>query len=166
MPNQPMPNQKYDIWMQAAIEQAYKARDIDEVPVGAVVVLDNEIIGMGHNCPISASDPTSHAEIIAIRDACKRMDNYRLPEAELIVTLEPCSMCIGAMIHARIKNLVFGASDPKTGAAGGVSDLVHVEQHKHNMGIISGVMESQCRELLQDFFKQKRLAAKLKKQVG
>lgn len=158
-----MPNKEYDIWMQAALEQAYKARDIDEVPVGAVVVLDNQIVGVGHNCPISTSDPTAHAEIMAIRDACSRINNYRLPDMELVVTLEPCSMCIGAMIHARIESLVFGAPDPKTGAAGGVSDLVHIEQHKHNMNIVSGVMELQCRELLQNFFKQKRLAAKLKK---
>ncbi len=149
--------------MQAALEQAYIARDKDEVPVGAVVVIDGEIIGIGHNSPITESDPTSHAEINAIRDACTKLGNYRLPGAELYVTLEPCSMCIGAMIHARIKTLVFGASDPKTGAAGGVSDLINIEQHKHKMKMVSGVMETECRKLLQNFFKQKRLQAKANK---
>ena len=158
-----MTSTNHQHYMQAALEQAYIARDIDEVPVGAVVVLDGEIIGVGHNASISASDPTSHAEINAIRSACEKVGNYRLPGAELYVTLEPCSMCVGAMIHARIKVLVFGASDPKTGAAGGVSDLVNVEQHKHKMEVVSGVMEAECRELLQSFFKQKRLQAKANK---
>ncbi len=161
-----MPNSNHQTFMQIALEQAYKARDIDEVPVGAIVVLDGEVIGVGHNSPISASDPTSHAEINAIRDACSKVGNYRLPEAELYVTLEPCSMCIGAMIHARIKTLVFGALDPKTGAAGGVSDLVNIEQHKHKMDVVNGIMESECRELLQDFFKQKRLAVKARKKIS
>ncbi|THB74052.1 MAG: tRNA adenosine(34) deaminase TadA [Gammaproteobacteria bacterium] len=153
----------HQYYMQIAIEQAHIARDKDEVPVGAVVVLDGEIVGVGHNSSITASDSTSHAEINAIRAACEKVGNYRLPEAELFVTLEPCSMCVGAMIHARIKTLVFGASDPKTGAAGGVSDLVNIEQHKHKMEVVSGVLDTECRELLQNFFKQKRLQAKANK---
>ncbi len=145
-----------ELWMRKAIEYAIKAQETGEVPVGAIIVKDNTIIGTGYNRPIQTNDPTSHAEIMAIRDAANNLNNYRIPGTTLFVTLEPCSMCVGAMIHSRIKRLVFGASDPKTGAVGGVSNLLDINQHKHHIEFTSGILKYQCGEILKSFFKLRR----------
>ena len=149
-----MNNDEY--WMQRALELARKAESEDEVPVGAVIVRDDQLIAEGWNRPIQSHDATAHAEIIAMREAGLRLQNYRLVDTALYVTLEPCSMCVGAMIHARIKRLVFAAYDPKTGAAGSALDLVHAEPHNHRILVTGGVLEAESRELLQDFFRKRR----------
>ena len=143
-------------YMQRAFELAQQAKTNDEVPVGAVVVLNDEIIGEGANQPISANDPTAHAEIIALRNAGNHVGNYRLPEATVYVTLEPCAMCAGAMVHARICKLIYAADDPKTGACGSVFDLLQMDELNHKVEIEKGLLEEECRSLLQNFFKSKR----------
>lgn len=143
-------------WMREALKLAAKAEELGEVPVGAVVVLDNELAGKGWNQSITARDPSAHAEIIAIRNASKRVKNYRLCNATLYVTLEPCTMCAGAMIHARIKRLVFGTADPKTGAAGSVFNLLQSGQLNHKVEISSGILAGECSNILQNFFKDRR----------
>jgi tRNA(adenine34) deaminase len=143
-------------WMLAALAQAQAAGAAGEVPVGAVVVRDGQIIGLGRNAPIQTSDPTAHAEIAALRAAAQHLGNYRLDDCELFVTLEPCTMCAGAMLHARIKRVVFGAPDPKTGAAGSVSNVFAVPQLNHQTQVQGGVLQDACARLLQDFFKQQR----------
>lgn len=142
--------------MTRALELARQARDHGEVPVGAIVVHDGAVIGEGFNQPISLADPSAHAEMQAIRSAARRLDNYRLLDATLYVTLEPCAMCAGAMVHARIKRLVYGAADPKTGATGSVFNLVQSEQLNHRLEVEGGVMEKECGELLKDFFRKRR----------
>lgn len=127
-----------------------------EVPVGAVVVLDGEIIGEGYNAPISHHDPSAHAEIRAMRAAAQRLGNYRLAETSLYVTLEPCAMCAGAMMHARIARVVFGASDPKTGACGSVVNLFSEAQLNHHAEVTGGVLADECAELLRNFFQTRR----------
>lgn len=153
---QPPLNGNDEQWMQYALRLAEQAASVDEVPVGAVLVHDNKAIGEGYNQPIALSDPTAHAEIIALRTAGSTLGNYRLPGSTLYVTLEPCSMCAGAMLHARIERLVFGATDPKTGVVGGVMNLFEVHQWNHQIACTSGVLEEPCRKLLQSFFKEKR----------
>ncbi len=145
------------VFMRQALLLAKQAEATGEVPVGAMVVVNNEIVGQGFNCPIATSDSTAHAEIIALRAAAKKMGNYRLPEATLYVTLEPCVMCVGAMLHARIKRLVFGAIDPKTGAV--ISLFKILDEHKLNHKIIfqGGVLALECGKILSDFFRNKRL---------
>lgn len=143
-------------FMQTALDLARQAGADGEVPVGAVVVLDGEIIGRGANAPIARHDPTAHAEIQALRDAASRVGNYRLPGSTLYVTLEPCAMCAGAMVHARVARLVYGCSDPKTGAAGSVFDLVRTDELNHRIEVVSGVFENESRELLQAFFRARR----------
>ena len=143
-------------WMQKAIEFARKAEAEDEVPVGAIIVKDNQLIAEAWNQPIQSNDPTAHAEIVAMRKAGQALNNYRLIDTTLYVTLEPCSMCVGAMIHARIKRLVFGAYDPKTGAAGSAIELIQSDKHNHSVEVVAGVMEEECREMLQAFFRMKR----------
>jgi len=144
-------------YMRLTIKEAEKAGQIDEVPVGAVLVAKNgEILSTAHNRVISHNDPTAHAEMLALRDASEKINNYRLIDTILYVTLEPCIMCIGALIHARILTLVFGAKDPKWGAAGSLYNLVKDKRLNHKIELISGVYESECASLLQDFFKQKR----------
>jgi len=143
-------------WMRQAIELANKAASEDEVPVGAVIVKNNQLIGEGWNQPIQSHDPCAHAEIMAIRDAGQALNNYRLIDTTLYVSLEPCSMCVGAMIHARIKRIVFGAYDLKTGAAGSALNLVDDPVHNHKIDVLGGVLEVECRQLLQMFFKRKR----------
>ncbi len=143
--------------MQRAYELALKAREHDEVPVGAVIVLDDQIIGEGWNQPISSHDPTAHAEIIALRQAGQTINNYRLSGATMYVTLEPCAMCAGALVHARLAKLVFATEDPKTGACGSVLDIIQHDALNHKVEIEHGTMQDECRTLLQDFFKQKRL---------
>ena len=142
--------------MYEALALAEHAEDQNEVPVGAVIVLDNKVIGKGWNQPISRNDPSAHAEIIAIRDAANKVNNYRLLDTTLYVTLEPCLMCVGAILHARIKKLVFGAFDPKTGAVSSVFNLLSDSRHNHNVEIQGGILETQCAEMLQAFFKKRR----------
>lgn len=143
-------------WMQRAFELAQKAKEHDEVPVGAVIVYEDKIIGEGWNQPITSHDPTAHAEIIALRDAGNNVGNYRLPDATMYVTLEPCAMCAGAIVHARIAKLVFAAADPKTGACGSIFNLLQTEELNHKVEIDKGIMEDECRLLIQTFFKEKR----------
>lgn len=143
--------------MRRALQLAKQAEALNEVPVGAVVVMDNEIIGEGFNRPIMNNDPTAHAEIIALRQAAKKLDNYRLPEVTLYVTLEPCMMCVGAMLHARIKNLVFGAFDPKTGAVASAFKILDEKNLNHKIEFSSGILADECGKILSDFFSKRRL---------
>jgi tRNA(adenine34) deaminase len=147
----------YDEWMAAALEEAACARDAGEVPIGAVVVSDGEIVGRGFNQPISSGDPTAHAEIVAIRDAARRVGNYRLTGAVLCVTIEPCLMCIGAMVHARIATVVYGAVEPRTGAAVSTVRGAELPGLNHRVDIVGGVREDACRELMQAFFRERRV---------
>lgn len=142
--------------MQLALAQAALAGAAGEVPVGAVVIRDGVVIACGHNAPIANHDPSAHAEMQALRAAARILGNYRLPECELFVTLEPCAMCAGAMLHARLKRVVFGASDPKTGAAGSVVDLFAQARLNHQTAVQGGVLAQSCAAVLQDFFKQRR----------
>ena len=143
-------------WMQEAINLAQYAATQQEVPVGAILVHEGKVIGQGWNQPISTNDPSAHAEIIALRNAAARVKNYRLLHTTMYVTLEPCVMCVGAMLHARIEKLVFGAHDPKTGAAGTVFNLLENEQHNHQVKTIGGVLEQQCADVLKEFFSLRR----------
>ena len=143
--------------MQAALDQARQAGTQGEVPVGAVVVLDGEIVGRGFNQPIGRNDPTAHAEIVALREAGQILGNYRLPGCQLYVTLEPCAMCSGAIIHARISRVVFGARDPKTGAAGSVIDLYAESRLNHHLTVSGGVLACECSQLLSAFFAARRI---------
>jgi tRNA(adenine34) deaminase len=143
-------------FMREALAFAREAGAAGEVPVGAVVVCGDEIVGRGYNRPITSHDPTAHAEIVALRDAANRLGNYRLPDCELFVTLEPCAMCTGAMFHARIARVVFGASDPKTGVAGSVLDLYAEPRLNHHAKIVGGVLAAECSELLSSFFAARR----------
>lgn len=143
-------------YMRHALMLAEKAQAAGEVPVGAVLVQDARIIGEGWNQPIAQHDPSAHAEIGALRQAGRRLQNYRMPGTTLYVTLEPCPMCIGAMAHARIARLVFGAHDPKTGAAGSVLDLLASAVHTHRITVQGGVLETPCAQLLKTFFRHRR----------
>jgi tRNA(adenine34) deaminase len=145
-----------EVWMIRALELARQAEAAGEVPVGAVIVHDGELIAEGWNQPISSSDPTAHAEIIALRQAGERLGNYRLLDTELYVTLEPCPMCVGAMLHARVKRVIYAATDPKTGALGGAYDLLNSVGHNHSFEVTKGVMEEQSRAMLQTFFRERR----------
>ncbi len=142
--------------MRLALEQAKKAAGAGEVPVGAVLVQDNQVIGSGFNQPIMLNDPSAHAEMMAIRSAAKTLKNYRIPESTLYVTLEPCAMCCGMMLHARVKRVVFGAPDPKTGMAGSVTNLFALKEINHQTKVEGGVLADECGELLREFFKQRR----------
>ena len=154
------------IWMRQALDQAHNAWALGEVPVGAVVVKDGQVIATGFNQPIGTHDPTAHAEIMALRAAATILGNYRLPGCELYVTLEPCAMCSGAMIHARLARVVFGASDPKTGACGSIVNLFEQDQLNHHTQLIGGVMAQECGALLKDFFAERRKAAQAAKADG
>jgi tRNA(adenine34) deaminase len=147
-------------FMRLALEQAQLARDAGEVPVGAVVVSAGEVVGRGWNHPIGAHDPTAHAEIGALRDAARRLGNYRLPGCELYVTLEPCAMCAGAIQHARIRRVVWGAADPKTGACGSVVDLFAESRLNHHASSVGGVLAEDCAATLQAFFARRRAEAR------
>jgi tRNA(adenine34) deaminase len=147
-------------FMREALRLAEQAAQAGEVPVGAVVVKDGEIVGRGSNAPISRHDPTSHAEIAALRDAAQRLGNYRLVGCELFVTLEPCVMCVGAMFHARIARVVYGATDPKTGAAGSVLNLFAETRINHHADIQGGVLAQECGKVLSDFFAMRRAQQK------
>lgn len=145
-----------EFFMQAALEQARLAGAAGEVPVGAVVVREGEIVGRGFNQPILAHDPSAHAEVMALRDAGARLGNYRLPGCTLYVTLEPCAMCSGAIMHARLARVVFGARDPKTGVAGSVIDLYAERRLNHHAEITGGVLAEECGQLLSHFFAARR----------
>ncbi len=144
-------------YMQIALQLAKEAALAGEVPVGAVIVKDGIIIGRGANSPINQHDPTAHAEIIAMRDAANSIGNYRLVDCTLYVTLEPCAMCTGAIQHARIAKLVYGAKDPKTGACGSVINLMGEAKLNHHTTVLGGIMEAECGVVLSQFFKQRRL---------
>jgi len=143
-------------FMRAALAEAAVAASVGEVPVGAVLVRNGEIIGRGLNRPIQDNDPSAHAEIMAIRAAAAAEQNYRLPHTTIYVTLEPCVMCLGAMLNARVSRLVFGAYDPKAGAAGSVLDLSDNRRLNHQVEVNGGLLETPCSELLQDFFRSRR----------
>ena len=145
-----------EYFMQAALVMARQAEQAGEVPVGAVVVRDGEIIGRGSNAPIAGHDPSAHAEMQALRDAALRLGNYRLVDCELYVTLEPCLMCVGAMFHARIARVVYGASDPKTGAAGSVLNLFAEPRLNHHATVRGGVLAEECGRVLSQFFAARR----------
>lgn len=143
-------------FMQQALDQAKLAAAAGEVPVGAVLVRDGQVISTGFNQPISHSDPSAHAEMMALRAAAQSESNYRLPGTTLYVTLEPCTMCAGAMLHARVERVVFGATDPKTGAAGSVLNIFSEKQINHQTQVDGGIMSEECGQLLRDFFKERR----------
>ena len=143
-------------WMQYAIIEANIAKNKGEVPVGSIIVQNHRIIAKAYNCPISKNDPTAHAEIEVLRKAGKKLLNYRFPETTLYVTLEPCTMCLGAMIHARIERVVFGASDPKSGVCGSTIDLSSKSIFNHQISVSGGVLEHECKNILQSFFKLRR----------
>ena len=144
-------------WMQYALQLAKKSEERDEVPVGAIVIYKNEIVGEGWHPPISSNNPTAHAEIMALQDAGEKIGNYRLLDSTMYVTLEPCVMCAGAMVHARIAKLVSAVDDQNTGACGSVFNMVHAEELNHNIEIKKGVLEKECQALIKNFFKEKRL---------
>lgn len=143
-------------YMRAALACATEARSAEEVPVGAVVVIGDAIAGTGHNRNIVDCDPTAHAEIVALREAAKATRNYRISDATVYVTLEPCPMCVGAMLHARIRRLVFGAYDPKAGAAGSVIDLCGERRLNHRLEVNGGLLADECKNLLREFFAGRR----------
>lgn len=145
-----------EFWMKEAFVLAKKAEASGEVPVGAVLVLNNQIIGQGFNQPIQSHDPSAHAEILALREGARALKNYRLLNTTLYVTLEPCVMCVGAMVHARVHRLVFGAADPKTGAAGSVMNLIEAPHLNHRLLYQGGVLAEDCGNLLKDFFRKRR----------
>jgi tRNA(adenine34) deaminase len=146
-------------WMQYALLLAKKAEQQDEVPVGAILVMNGECIAEGWNKPISTNDTTAHAEIMVLRAASEQLQNYRLPDTTLYVTLEPCVMCAGALIHARVGRVVYGATDPKAGAAGSVFDIVGTDKLNHKIEITRGVMKDECASLLISFFQRRRKQA-------
>lgn len=147
-------------WMQRALELAKLADQYGEVPIGAIVVKDDQIIGEGFNSPISKHDPSAHAEIIALRQAAQHLGNYRLLNCTLYVTVEPCLMCVGAMVHARIKDLVYGAPEPKTGAVNSAFDALGSSKHNHRIFVRQGVLAEECAGLLKQFFQSRRSLAK------
>ncbi len=150
-------------WMRRALDLAERAATLDEVPVGAVVVCNDHIVGEGWNCPISSADPTAHAEIMALRDACKRMDNYRLVDCTLYVTIEPCTMCFGAIVHARVSRVVFGAREPKAGVLCSHDDVINAPIYNHRFEIEGGVLEEACAGVMQAFFQRRREEKKAQK---
>ena len=153
------------MWMRHALTLADKAESIGEVPVGACVVLNGELIGEGFNTPITDNDPSAHAELRAVKEAASTVQNYRLIDATLYVTLEPCSMCAGMLVHARVKRVVFGAKDAKTGAAGSVMNLLQHPALNHQLEIVSGVLAEECASKLSDFFRKRRKEIKAAKKA-
>ena len=152
-----MPNEQDAEFMKMALMQAHQARDADEVPVGAVLVANQQVIAFGHNQPIGRHDPSAHAEIVTLKAAGAALGNYRLPETTLYVTLEPCMMCCGAIMHARVSRLVYGASDAKTGCVHSVMKLFDNAQLNHHTMVEGGVFADECAQVLMDFFKDRRI---------
>ncbi|MEX2132203.1 MAG: tRNA adenosine(34) deaminase TadA [Pseudohongiellaceae bacterium] len=146
----------HEYWMRQALDLARQAGETGEVPVGAVLVADDRIIGSAYNRPIAEHDPSAHAEILALRSAAKNLNNYRLPGTVLYVTIEPCTMCVGAMLHARIDTLVFGATEPRAGAVVSRQQLLLQDHFNHRIKVISGILARECGALLQEFFRQRR----------
>lgn len=146
----------HESYMRAALVEARRAAEAGEVPVGAVVVLNNAIVGRGFNQPISATDPTAHAEVVALRDAARAIGNYRLVGSTMYVTVEPCLMCVGAMVHARVETLVFGAPEPKAGAVVSTAQVHENPALNHRLSVVGGVLGDECREIIQTFFKARR----------
>jgi tRNA(adenine34) deaminase len=157
MPIQPM--REDAAWMQIALEQARRAAELGEVPIGALVIKDGVIIGQGHNRNLLDNDPTAHAEMVALRQAAAQFGNHRLVGCEMVVTIEPCAMCAGAMIHARLARLVYGASDPKAGAAGSVLQVLNHPRLNHKLQITPGILNDKCSEILKKFFRARRSAS-------
>jgi tRNA(adenine34) deaminase len=153
-----------EFFMREALSMARSAECLGEVPVGAVVVCEGVIVGRGFNSPIGEHDPTAHAEIAALRDAARHLENYRLPGCELFVTLEPCAMCAGAILHSRIARVVYGARDPKTGVHGSVVDLFAIERLNHQTEVIGGVLADECSQLLSSFFAGRRVKREQREQ--
>ena len=147
----------HESWMRVALEEADVASCSGEIPIGAILVAGDRIVGRGHNRSIELSDPTGHAEMMALRDAGVRVENYRLPETIMYVTVEPCPMCAGALLHARVGGLVFGAREPKFGAAGSVINLLESPLVNHRCQVVAGILEANCRTRLEQFFRQRRL---------
>jgi len=146
----------HDTLMEAALVEARRARDAGEVPVGAVIAVGGEIVGCGFNQPLGSGDPTAHAEIVAIRDAARRAGNYRLTGATLCVTIEPCLMCVGALVHARIATVVYGAAEPRSGALVSTVRGGELPGHNHRFEVVGGIREAECRGLMQEFFRSRR----------
>jgi len=146
----------HESFMRLALEQARLAAEAGEVPIGAVAVSGGEVVGRGFNRPIGAVDPTAHAEVIALREAARTLGNYRLTGVDLYVTLEPCLMCVGALVHARVGRVVFGAREPKTGALVSTVQALEIPTLNHRVEIVEGVLEAQCRDLVQAFFRERR----------
>ncbi len=159
-------SQRQAHFMALALTAAEQARAQGEVPVGAIVVRDDQVIASGFNCPISTHDPSAHAEMVALRAAANVLGNYRLPGCELYVTLEPCLMCAGVIMQARLARVVFGARDPKTGVCGSVLDAFSTRQLNHHTQVEGGVLEAECGHLLKDFFAAKRSALRAAKQAS
>jgi len=149
-------NNNDELWMEEALRSAQRALDTGEVPVGAVVVYQDRIVGRGWNRNIADTDPTAHAEIVALREAAANVGNHRLGECELFATIEPCAMCAGAMVHARLKRLVYGADDPKAGAVHSVMEVLNHPRLNHKMEVRRGVLAGRCGELMQKFFRDRR----------
>ncbi len=145
-------------FMRLALVQAQQAEQLGEVPVGAVIVRDGIVLGEGHNQPISANDPTAHAEVMALRHAAKQAQNYRLPDATLYVTIEPCTMCLGALVHARISRIVYGATEPKAGVLTSQGQLHQADYFNHKIAVTGGVLSEACRAIVQEFFQARRKA--------
>jgi tRNA(adenine34) deaminase len=145
-----------ELWMEEALRAARRALDADEVPVGAVIVHHGKVVGRGFNRNFSDSDPTAHAEVVALREAGAAIGNHRLSDCELFATIEPCAMCAGAMVHARIRRLVYGADDPKAGAAGSALHVLNHPALNHRIEVRGGVLAGRCAEILQDFFRSRR----------
>ncbi len=145
-----------ELWMEEALRQAAAAERLGEVPVGAVVVCDGRVVGRGLNRNLADNDPTAHAEVVALREAARALGNHRLPECEMYVTIEPCPMCAGALVHARVKRLVYGADDPKAGAVRTVMQVVNHPGLNHRMEVRGGVLAARCAEVVQSFFRHRR----------
>ena len=151
-----MPDRSDELWMEEALREARRAEALGEVPVGAVIVCGGKIVGRAGNRNLTDNDPTAHAEILALRQAGAAVGNQRLLDGEIFVTIEPCAMCSGALVHARVRRLVYGADDPKAGAAGSIMQVVNHPQLNHRMEVTRGVLASRCMDLLQDFFRRRR----------
>ncbi|HFC9356061.1 TPA: tRNA adenosine(34) deaminase TadA [Enterococcus hirae] len=160
MESKELENQKHEKWMRLALEEAKKAEKIAEVPIGAIVVLNGEVIGKGYNLRETTQDATTHAEMIAIREACQTVGSWRLEEAQLYVTLEPCPMCSGAMILSRVKEVYFGAFDQKGGTAGTLMNLLEDQRFNHQARVVGGILEAECGQILSAFFKELRTRKK------